>query len=92
MLVVADTRNCSVMQGAVNAATTSFGSVFTYRGFLDMNLQMSALPVPVLDPEDIAAGVLYLAPSLSRYVTGTILDIALGTKAHTRLSHKRAPA
>ena len=54
----------------------------TYQGFLDMNLQMSALPQPVLDPEDIAAGVLYLASSLSRYVSGTVIDIALGTNAH----------
>ncbi len=43
---------------------------------------MRPLPVPILQPEDIASGALYLASPLARYVTGTVIDIALGSNAH----------
>ncbi len=53
----------------------------TREGWLEANQMMNALPVPILQPEDIASGALFLASPLGRYVSGTIVDIALGSNA-----------
>ena len=53
----------------------------TRQGWLEQNQMMNALPVPILQPEDIASGALYFASPLGRYVSGTIVDIALGSNA-----------
>ena len=40
--------------------------------------QMHVIPIPWVEPEDISAGLLYLASDDSRYVTGTTLVIDAG--------------
>ncbi len=44
-----------------------------------MNQSLNALPTPICQPKDIT--FLYLASPLGRYVTVTILDVALGANA-----------
>ncbi len=40
-----------------------------------------ALPIPVLNPEDIADGILFLASNEAKYISGIALDIAAGSNA-----------
>lgn len=40
------------------------------------------LPIALLEPEDIANGVLYLVSDAARYTTGVALDITAGENAH----------
>jgi SDR family mycofactocin-dependent oxidoreductase len=47
-----------------------------------MNVENGELPIPWLEPEDIANGVLYLVCEDGRYVTGTALDITGGKSAN----------
>jgi SDR family mycofactocin-dependent oxidoreductase len=44
--------------------------------------EQNLLPVGLLEPEDIANGVLYLVSDAARYVTGVALDITAGENAH----------
>jgi SDR family mycofactocin-dependent oxidoreductase len=44
--------------------------------------EQNLLPVGLLEPEDIANGVLYLVSDAARYVTGVTLDITAGENAH----------
>jgi NAD(P)-dependent dehydrogenase (short-subunit alcohol dehydrogenase family) len=39
---------------------------------------MHVIPIPWVEPEDISAGLLYLASDDGRYVTGTTLVIDAG--------------
>lgn len=39
---------------------------------------MNAMPIPFVQPEGISNAVLYLAPDVSRYVTGTTLVVDAG--------------
>ena len=47
--------------------------------FLEANYH--ALPVGLLEPEDIAGTVVYLASPAARYITGAVIDIAAGANA-----------
>lgn len=49
---------------------------------LEMNTKNNELPIPWLEPEDIANGVLYLVSDMGRYVTGAALDITAGKNSH----------
>ncbi|GAA6619814.1 mycofactocin-coupled SDR family oxidoreductase [Scytonema sp. NUACC26] len=40
------------------------------------------LPIALLEPEDVANGVLYLVSDEARYITGVALDITAGENAH----------
>ncbi len=44
--------------------------------------EQNLLPVGLIEPEDIANGILYLVSDAARYVTGTTLDITAGENAH----------
>ncbi len=41
-----------------------------------------ALPVPTLDPVDIAQSVAFLASDAARYISGICLDVAAGGNAN----------
>jgi SDR family mycofactocin-dependent oxidoreductase len=47
-----------------------------------MNAENNEIPIPWLEPEDIANGVLYLVSDEGRYVTGAALDITAGKNSH----------
>ncbi len=47
----------------------------------DQMLQYHALPVPALEPEDIADSVVFLASDQARYITGAAIDVAAGGNA-----------
>lgn len=47
-----------------------------------MNAENGEIPIPWLEPEDIANGVLYLVSDMGRYVTGAALDITAGKNAN----------
>lgn len=49
---------------------------------LEMNQSQNHLPIPWVEPEDIAAAVVFLASNNSRYITGTTIDVAGGLNAH----------
>lgn len=44
-------------------------------------LQNHALPIPALNPEDIADGIVFLASDEAKYISGIALDIAAGGNA-----------
>jgi SDR family mycofactocin-dependent oxidoreductase len=44
-------------------------------------LQMHALPVPAVEPEDIANAIVFLAGDTARYITGAVIDVAAGFNA-----------
>ncbi|MDV2998003.1 MAG: (-)-trans-carveol dehydrogenase [Chroococcidiopsis sp. SAG 2025] len=44
-------------------------------------LLIHALPIPALNPEDIADGILFLASNKAKYISGIALDIAAGSNA-----------
>ncbi len=44
-------------------------------------LLIHALPIPALNPEDIADGILFLASNKAQYISGIALDIAAGSNA-----------
>lgn len=44
--------------------------------------EQNLLPIALLEPEDIANGILYLVSDAARYVTGVALDITAGENAH----------
>lgn len=44
--------------------------------------EQNLLPIALLEPEDIANGVLYLVSDAARYITGVALDITGGENAH----------
>jgi NAD(P)-dependent dehydrogenase (short-subunit alcohol dehydrogenase family) len=44
-------------------------------------LLFHALPIPALNPEDIADGILFLASNEAKYISGIALDIAAGSNA-----------
>lgn len=50
----------------------------TFDDALPVFTEMNALPVPFIEPEDIANGVLFLGSDESRYVTGTELKVDAG--------------
>jgi NAD(P)-dependent dehydrogenase (short-subunit alcohol dehydrogenase family) len=41
-----------------------------------------SLPVPAVEPEDIAATIGFLATDAARYISGTVVDVAAGGNAH----------
>ena len=41
-----------------------------------------ALPVPWVEPRDVADAVTYLVSDRARYITGIVLDVAAGSNAH----------
>lgn len=43
--------------------------------------QVHALPVDILEPEDVAGAVVFLASPAARYITGAVLDVAAGANA-----------
>lgn len=44
-------------------------------------LAYHALPVPAVEPEDIAKAIAFLASDEARYVSGMVLDVAAGGNA-----------
>jgi NAD(P)-dependent dehydrogenase (short-subunit alcohol dehydrogenase family) len=46
-----------------------------------LNTKMHALPIPVVEPEDVANAIVFLASEQARYITGTVLDVAAGSNA-----------
>ena len=44
-------------------------------------LDFHALPVPAVEPEDIANAIAFLASNKARYVSGLVLDVAAGGNA-----------
>jgi NAD(P)-dependent dehydrogenase (short-subunit alcohol dehydrogenase family) len=54
---------------APDAPIEEFGAAFQ---------TMHTLPVPWMEPEDIANAVLWLASEEARYVTGTVLQVDAG--------------
>lgn len=46
-----------------------------------LNTKRHALPIPVVEPEDVANAMLFLASEQARYITGTILDVGAGSNA-----------
>ncbi len=52
------------------------------KAMLDILTQMNMLDLPWVEPEDIAAGVLFLASDEARMITGTSLAIDAGFAAH----------
>jgi (+)-trans-carveol dehydrogenase len=47
-----------------------------------INTESNELPIPWLEPEDIANGVVFLASEEGRYVTGAAIDITAGKSSH----------
>jgi SDR family mycofactocin-dependent oxidoreductase len=47
-----------------------------------MSTQVHALPVPWVDPEDIANAIEFLVSEKARYISGEVLDVAAGSNAH----------
>jgi SDR family mycofactocin-dependent oxidoreductase len=45
--------------------------------------RMNPMRVPWLDPADVAAAVAFLASDEARYVSGTTLEVSMGSSAHT---------
>jgi NAD(P)-dependent dehydrogenase (short-subunit alcohol dehydrogenase family) len=41
----------------------------------------NAIPVPWIDPEDVADAISFLTSDRARYVTGEVLDVAAGANA-----------
>ena len=44
-------------------------------------LAYHALPIPAVEPEDIAKAITFLASDQARYVSGMVLDVAAGGNA-----------
>lgn len=44
-------------------------------------LGFHALPTPIVEPEDIANAIAFLASDQARYVSGLVLDVAAGGNA-----------
>ena len=70
---------------APTAVNTGFGGGFgsdeEYRQAEEFMRGYNALPIGILQPEDVADGVLFLVSERARYVTGAVLDVAAGANA-----------
>lgn len=79
-----------------NCNTMMMNNEFMYRAFrpdldsptreqaLEAYPSMQALPIPFVEPEDIANGYLFLMSDESRYVTGTQFRVDAGAVVHNR--------
>ena len=77
--------NITVNAIAPMAVRTGLGSVQTEQQRAESNEWLKAnyhqLPVGLLEPEDIAGTVTYLASPAAKYITGAVIDIAAGANA-----------
>jgi NAD(P)-dependent dehydrogenase (short-subunit alcohol dehydrogenase family) len=46
-----------------------------------LNSRMHTLPIPAIEPENVADAIVFLASEQAKYITGTILDVAAGSNA-----------
>ena len=65
-----------------STATSALETILTVPEIRDAMIEATPLRV-IAEPEDIALGVLYLASSAARYVTGKIIEIDGGTESST---------
>lgn len=78
-------HNVTVNAVAPTAVNTGFGGGFgsgaEFREADEAMRAYNALPVGIIDPSDVADGVLFLVSDRARYVTGAVLDVAAGANA-----------
>jgi 7-alpha-hydroxysteroid dehydrogenase len=65
-----------------STATSALETILTVPEIRDAMVEATPLRF-IAEPEDIALGVLYLASSAARYVTGKIIEIDGGTESST---------
>lgn len=53
----------------------------TLEDCMDILVGMNAIPVPYIEPKDVSDAILFLVGPRSKYVTGSVLDVAAGLNA-----------
>lgn len=70
-----------IMNETVIRATVPNKPNPTREDFAKAALEQTVIPVPWVEPEDVADSVLYLVSDESKYITGAVIDVALGINA-----------